>query len=56
MKKQSGFEDIPEYKEPCFHYSHRPPTGMVIPRGKQYRHVCPGCGQETLITPPRITC
>lgn len=44
-KKTSGFEDDPECAEynPCASYSHNPPTGLVVPRGKRYRHVCPGC-------------
>uniref|UniRef100_A0AB39CDF9 Uncharacterized protein n=1 Tax=Pseudomonas phage HRDY3 TaxID=3236930 RepID=A0AB39CDF9_9VIRU len=55
-KKQAGFEPDPQFKEPCFHLSHRPPTGMVIPRGQRYRHVCPGCGEETVIRSINVTC
>lgn len=55
-KKQSGLEPDPQYKEPCFHIGHRPPTGMVIPVGMRYRHVCPGCGNETVIRSHNVTC
>lgn len=52
-KKRGGFEDIPK-QEQCLHPGHRPPSHMVIPQGKQYRHICPGCGRETLMRPPQI--
>lgn len=45
----SGFFDLPK-DETCIHPEHNPPTGLYIPPGKGYRHVCPGCGvAQTLI-------
>lgn len=52
--KQSGFEDIP-VQQRCLNPQHEPPGHLCIPAGKQYRHVCPGCGRETLLRPPQIT-
>lgn len=58
MKKKNdrkgGFEDIP-VQERCLNPSHQPPSHMVIPAGKQYRHICPGCGFEIVMRPPMIT-
>ena len=54
-KEQSGFEDIP-IQEVCRNPSHNPPSHLYIPPGKQYRHVCPGCGHVTVIRPPQIMC
>ncbi len=48
LAKKSGFEDDPIGK-PCPHPSHNPPTHMVIPHGKLYRHICPECGYECVI-------
>lgn len=48
--EKSGFEDIPK-TEICRHPEHEPPSHMLIPPGKQYRHVCPGCGRKTIIRP-----
>ena len=49
--KESGFEDDPYYvvKEPCRDPSHEPPTHLVIPAGKRYRHVCPSCGRVVYV-------
>jgi len=52
-KKESGFEDLP-VEERCLHASHEPPAHMVIPSGKIYRHVCPGCGHEVVLRPRNI--
>ena len=52
-QRKSGFEDIP-VQERCMHPQHDPPMHMVIPQGKRYRHICPGCGRELLIQPPQI--
>lgn len=52
-ERKGGFEDIPE-QERCRNAQHDPPTHMVIPPGKQYRHICPGCGLEILLRPPMI--
>lgn len=40
---------------PCINFEHNPPTHLYIPPGQTYRHVCPGCGQETVIRAPFIT-
>ncbi len=52
-KKKSGFEDDPAPAR-CLHREHEPPSHMVIPQGKLYRHVCPGCGRETVLRAPQI--
>lgn len=52
-KKESGFEDLPVV-ERCLNSAHEPPMHMVIPAGKIYRHVCPGCGREVVLRPPNI--
>lgn len=51
---QSGFEDDPFTKH-CNHLSHNPPGHMVIPYGKIYRHVCPGCKRIVRIRSAQIT-
>ena len=38
----SSFFDLPA-DETCIHPEHEPPSGLYIPSGKGYRHVCPGC-------------
>jgi len=50
-KRESGFEPINnEWIKPvCHNPSHYPPTHLYIPAGQQYRHVCPGCGEETIV-------
>jgi len=56
MKKKSGFEKIPsEFDDVCRDSSHKPPMHLYIPPGHQYRHVCPSCGMETVLTPPTIS-
>lgn len=52
---KGGFFDLPK-QEVCKHPEHEPPRHMVIPHGKGYRHICPGCGKETVMIPPQITC
>lgn len=51
---KGGFFDLPKEKS-CKHREHNPPTHICIPRGKGYRHVCPGCGNVTTIIPPQIS-
>ena len=51
--KRSIFFDMPETK--CLSTSHFPPNNLYIPNGKQYRHVCPQCGNVTIILAPNIT-
>jgi len=58
-KKSGGRGEPPEGSKfeddrPCIHPGHHPPTQMVIPYGKKYRHVCPGCGKVTLVRMPFI--
>lgn len=52
--KKSGFFDLPDHKR-CRHPEHQPPSHMVIPPGKGYRHVCPGCGKVTVIIPQQFS-
>lgn len=49
--RQSGFEDEPKdvWTKPCLDPAHKPPSHMVIPAGKIYRHVCPSCGAEVVL-------
>lgn len=46
-EKKSGFIDDPAFTKSfptgCQHPKHHAPQGIVIPVGKLYRHVCPGC-------------
>ena len=51
---KSGFEDDPCYIKPCSNIEHDPPTHMVIPEGKIYRHVCPGCAKTVILRPPNV--
>lgn len=53
--QKSGFEDIPEYAKPCRSPGHEPPSAMVIPYGKQYRHVCPDCGAVAILRNVEVT-
>lgn len=34
---------------PCTNPSHNPPSHLVIPAGETREHICPGCGQKTII-------
>ncbi len=51
---KSGFEDDPTFVKPCLNPSHEPPNMLYIEPGKQYRHVCQGCGKVTILRPPNI--
>lgn len=53
-KKDSGFFKLP-ITEQCTHIYHNPPQHLYIPPGQGYRHICPSCGKETIITPLQIT-
>lgn len=44
--RRRGFEDASKRIVPCRHPGHKPPDMLVIPAGKVYRHICPGCGME----------
>lgn len=48
-KQESGFEDDPYFKLPCSDFNHKPPTHLVVPLGKRYRHVCPTCGAVSFL-------
>lgn len=51
----SKIEDIPNWKAKCTSTGHNPPTHICIPYGKQLKHVCPTCGNITVIQAPNIT-
>ena len=54
-KQKSGFEDIPK-EEFCSSNQHNPPMALYIPPGKQYRHVCPNCGNVIIMRGSQATC
>lgn len=54
-RPQPGIEDDPDYKMPCTNPGHHPPSHICIPQGKQYRHICPACGETRIIKPINIT-
>lgn len=54
-QKKSGFRDI-EKINVCNHREHKPPGHLHIPQGKEYVHVCPGCGLEIVLRPLQIRC
>lgn len=54
-KPKGGFEDVP-VQHLCRDAEHSPPTMIVIPAGKRYRHVCPTCGAQAFIYGASITC
>ena len=35
----------------CHHPEHNAPSGIYIPDGKGYRHVCPACGRTDIVIP-----
>jgi hypothetical protein len=51
--KKGGFEDIPTI-ERCRDPEHEPPMHLYIPPGKQYRHICPGCGKTVVLRGSQI--
>jgi hypothetical protein len=53
-EKQSGFIKDPDYvpnTNGCTHPAHNIRGIVVIPRGKLYRHVCPGCKETSYWKP-----
>jgi predicted RNA-binding Zn-ribbon protein involved in translation (DUF1610 family) len=50
-KRKSGFEDENIWWTGliCRHRQHDPPMHIAITSGKIYRHICPGCGRETVL-------
>lgn len=53
-KKDSGFFDLPTKNE-CKDKEHNPPSMILIPQGKGYRHVCPSCGKVSIVIPQQIS-
>ena len=51
--KKPGFFDLPR-DATCLHPQHNAPTGLYIPPGKGYRHVCPACGAAQTIIPSHV--
>lgn len=54
MEIKSTFFDLPP-DQTCIHPEHEPPSGLYIPPGKGYRHVCPGCKTVKDLIPPSYT-
>jgi hypothetical protein len=54
IPEKGGFFTLPKEKV-CHHPEHDPPMHLVIPQGKGYRHICPGCGFTQDIIPPQTT-
>lgn len=68
MKKETntnntddGFIDIEEtsytakYKRPCACPQHNPPTMLYVPYGQVYKHICPSCGEVTILHSSMVT-
>lgn len=53
-KERSHFEDI-EKDVTCKDPGHNIPSHLHIPQGKRYVHICPACGQRSVLQPPQIT-
>lgn len=53
-KEKSGFFDL-EKNSACSNPEHKPPTHLHIPQGKGYKHICPSCGQISILIPPQIS-
>lgn len=45
-------EEKKQYKPPCFHPQHYPPSHIVIKQPTKY--VCSACGKVTMIIPPTV--
>ena len=54
-KNGSRFIDMDKVKV-CSSPFHYPPSYIVIPEGKIYKHVCPDCGQVQYIHGIEIRC
>lgn len=48
--RRSGFEPIPGHGRICLDRGHNPPTHLFIPPGMRYRHFCPSCGHEVILS------
>jgi hypothetical protein len=54
QKTKEGFFDLPKITV-CKDPEHYPPSHMVVPQGKGYKHVCPSCKNVSVIIPPQIS-
>lgn len=54
METKSTLFDLPLDKT-CIHPEHEPPSGLYIPPGKGYSHVCPGCKAVKNLIPPQYS-
>ncbi len=54
-RKRGGFEPVERIRG-CRSMDHNPPSHLYIPAGQQYRHICSGCGRETVLQSPDVTC
>lgn len=54
QRDDNGIFDLPTDKT-CRHPEHNPPTGICIPQGKGYKHVCPGCGESRVLIPVQFS-
>lgn len=54
-ENESGFFDLPEWLSHCRSPEHEPPTGICIPSGQGYRHVCPQCGVVRILMGDRLS-
>ncbi|ASV44530.1 hypothetical protein PBI_SCTP2_515 [Salicola phage SCTP-2] len=37
------------FEKTCNHPEHFPPSHIMIPKGMNHKHVCPGCGEAKYI-------
>ena len=44
-----GFFNLPHFF-PCQHPEHSPPSMLHVPNGQGYRHICPKCGNISILT------
>lgn len=54
-KPKSGMRPISDPIKTCPHHDHRPPTHLHIPYAHEYVHVCPGCGNTTVMRSSDVT-
>jgi len=54
-KEESHFEDDETYFQPCLDPSHNPPMHLYIPPGQKFVHICPNCGNKTIISGNIVT-
>jgi hypothetical protein len=46
----SGFLVDNKESKVCNHHEHNPPQHLYIPAGKTYKHICPSCSKETVVS------